>query len=100
RTAQDFEECLLTEDQGLACRVYPLTLDAEAKTLVLKLTGAQKPGVPAYIGPPPAEIERLVADTIAAAEAVDAAMDGPDPYSHWFTVSRLLGTLDRWEPYL
>jgi hypothetical protein len=86
----------------LVCDLTVMSLGTDAKTLSLVLTGAVKPGVPAYIGPPPAEIEKLVSDTIRAADTVASALDsdgkaGPE---FFLVVSSLMTTLDRWDPYL
>jgi hypothetical protein len=79
-----------------------LTLGTEGKILALHLEGAAKPGVPAFIGAPPKEIERLVADTRQAAQAVaDLGETDPiDEVAMSFVVKKLIGVLDRWQPYL
>lgn len=56
------------DPQLIGCWTYPLTLSYAASTLSLSLTGAQKQGVPAYIGAVPPELKGIVADTIAAAD--------------------------------
>jgi uncharacterized membrane protein len=96
--------CLEVEPRSVACSLRLLSFDPEAQILILSLTGAAKPGVPAYIGAPPAEIERLVADTLAAAQGVLNAL--PEDKAHgddlpvFFAMSRLLDAFDRWQPYL
>jgi hypothetical protein len=93
-----------TRGESLVCALAPQGFDLEAKTLVLRLTGAAKPGVPAYIGKPPAEISKLVADTITAAQAVDDAIadnsSDVSPLAVFLPVGRLMTVLDGWDPYL
>lgn len=93
--------CLI-DNSEFACTVTPLTLNAEAETIVLVIDGSAKPGVPAYIGPPPAEIAKLVADTRADAEQVytDTADSDHLPDGWAGDVLTLMNTLDRWGPYL
>jgi len=98
-----FEECSLDEDLSVACVLRILSLDMQAQLLVLVLDGAMKPGVPAYIGAPPPEIEALVADTREAAQALDDVIDDPaeaDTFEVYLAGSRLMRVLDRWEPYI
>lgn len=87
---------------GLACSLAPLTFSEESQTLALTLRGSAKPGVPAYIGDPPAEIAKLVEDTTAAAEVVtDASSAQPvDQGTLFAALSNLMSTLDRWDPYM
>jgi hypothetical protein len=97
-------QCLVppTLDDPL-CQLKMLGLDANANTIALSLTGAAKPGVPAYIGAPPAEIEKLVADTTAAAQVVaDVITDDTtaNPGELFAAGNRLEDVLERWEPYL
>lgn len=79
-----------------------MTLRTLADTLVLSLTGAAKPGVPGYIGPPPAEIGRLVTDTVTAARrVVDAIPAGGEAKDGQFAVAASLSNaLGRWTPYI
>ena len=55
---------------SIVCQAGVLTLSFQAETLSTSLKSAQKPGVPAFIGPPPDEIEPLVADTVSASDAL------------------------------
>lgn len=94
---------LKTDNTGdLVCGLSALTFNAEAQTLSLTLTAAEKPGIPAYIGDPPTEIRTLVADTVLAAQdLVDATAPGQTDSATLFTsLTRLMSTLDRWDPYL
>jgi hypothetical protein len=94
--------CLLGSG-ALACSLQTQTLKIEAETLAVTITGAAKEGVPAYIGQPPAEIKKLVGDTLYAAQDLDETV-GPDGKYEapilFTTLSRLMTTLDRWDPYL
>jgi hypothetical protein len=87
---------------SLVCKVTPMTLDLQVQTLLLNLAAAAKPGIPAYIGKPPAEIEKLVADTVAADQTVDLAIDSTGEPSSGMqrAVINLMGVLDRWDPYV
>lgn len=96
-------DCVLVDKLSLACQLYVLTLDAEAKTLDLTLQTAAKPTAPKFIGVPPEEIRQLVADTAEAARALDAA--GPDDGDAdvgavWRAGGDLINVLDRWAPYI
>lgn len=63
----------------MTCGMGVLSLNMQAQTLGIVLQGAQKPGVPAYIGAPPAEILRLVDDTMASADALATASEAANP---------------------
>jgi hypothetical protein len=87
---------------SLPCKLMPMTLDTLAQTLAIKLTSAAKPGIPAYIGKPPSEIEKLVTNTMSAVQAVDASIDesGQPAAGMSFAVNDLMDVLDRWDPYI
>jgi hypothetical protein len=97
-------------DVPAALSTYRLSI--QAKTLVLALEGAAKPGVPAYIGAPPAELQHLYDETITNAREVGDAAEQvaqcgayPDPCDDKATGSLLLfagqleSTLKGWRPY-
>jgi hypothetical protein len=87
----------------LACGLAPTTLNMETQTLVLTMIGAAKPGAPAYIGKPPAELEKLILDTVDAAQGLTDVTDpnhkGTSPQV-FMAGSKLMTVLDRWDPYL
>jgi hypothetical protein len=91
-----------SDRKALMCELSPATLDQEAGTLALQITNAQDTTSPAYLGPPPPQIARLVTDTQAAARRVCDDLDataapGPD----WAPDARALVTeLGGWTPYL
>lgn len=95
------EFCAL-DSSSVPCKLTPMTLDTLVQTLVVKLQGAAKPGVPAYIGKPPAEIEKLVTDTINAAQVVDALINesGAPLAGMGGQMNELLSVFDRWEVYI
>jgi hypothetical protein len=101
------DACLFKNDP--ICSVPMITLDRLGQAVITALDGAAKPGVRAYIGKPPADIAKLVADTRAAADELDAAI--PENFDvATFTselysqVSAALGELsrkfDEWQHYL
>jgi len=95
--------CLLRATPLATCPVVILTLGITAQGLMFKLRGAAKPGVPAYIGAPPAEIERLVADTDTAAQKLSDVAQGKPPVDEallYGAVTDLLHVFDRWAPYI
>lgn len=95
--------CWLRPTKPAACPIRVLTLGVSAQGLTFKLRGAAKPGVPAYIGAPPAEIERLVADTDAAAQKLSDVAQGTQPVDEtllYNAVMDLLRVFDRWAPYI
>jgi hypothetical protein len=99
------EDCYLVEPEPFACKIQLLSVNVTAQTLVLTLSGANKPGVPAFIGAPPAELAKLVKDTLDAAQAVDDAVSEDEPNEAdrsavWGAGNRLDGLLDRWAPYI
>lgn len=80
-----------------------MTLDLQAQTIDLKLTGAARPGVPAYIGAPPDEIARLVADTKTAAQHLASIINddnSADPGTLFAAGNALEDVLERWQPYI
>lgn len=96
----------------VVCTMGTLGMEWGAETLNLVLEGAQKPGVPAYVGAPPAEIQTLVTDTVTAsttlvkaAKAADDCVttDGPDCMSKLlafsFAMTGMQGQLAAWDPY-
>ncbi len=101
-------------DCGIAftdtCRITALSLRYNAETLNISLDGATKPGVPAYIGPVPAELDSLVADTKRAALAIvdqyeaEVSTCGTDCIGahtrYGITAGRLADELRGWSPYL
>ena len=63
----------------MTCAMSVLTVSMQAQTVVAVLEGAQKRGVPAFVGTPPAEIKSLLDDTLASAEALKTASDAANP---------------------
>jgi hypothetical protein len=97
--------CMLVDPKSGFCALTALTIETEAYTLTLKLSGAAKQGVPAYIGAPPAEVERLVADTLTAAQRVRDVLHDEDPKTVddvglLHAMGALLEMFNRWQPYL
>jgi hypothetical protein len=92
------------DDSEVRCSAWVMSLDLEAQTLVLSLTGAAKPGVPAYIGAVPDELTALVAETIDKGQALDDSItdDGEpaSPGAVFQAGGALQTTLDKWDPYL
>lgn len=99
---------------SIVCQAGVLTLSFQAGTLSTSLKSAQKPGVPAFIGSPPAEIEALVADTVSASDALEKAAAAANKAGCEQTaagkcaalridVMQAMGDLERelyaWEPY-
>ena len=84
------------------CPIAALSLGMAGQILDLKLQGAAKLGAPAYIGAPPAEIARLVADTQDAARKLSTVGQAQtvDEMQLFLAVSDLLDQFDRWEPYI
>lgn len=94
------DSCLLDEDS--LCEIIAMTVDLRAQAVVLVLTGSAEPGVPGYIGAPPAEVAKLVDETVAAAQALDDTItddgevkDGVGAAGDW-----AVNFVDRWEPYV
>ena len=96
----------------LVCSMGTLSMQWESETLGLVFEGAQKPGAPSYIGAAPAEIQPLVADTVAASATLAAAAkavndcataDGPGCFSKLFAfysaMAHMQGQLAAWSPY-
>lgn len=79
-----------------------MTLDTEAQTLVTVLEGAIEPGVPAYIGMPPPEIQKLVRETLDAAQTLDNTIGESGQVSDGmgFAALIIMDLFDQWEPYL
>lgn len=107
-------ECPLIDPAAIngLCGIYVLTIQAGADTLAISLLGAQKEGVPAYIGPPPAEISILVNETVAIASGlssdgnrVSKCSSNPDPTcakdlsDFRLGMSRMQDQLAAWQPY-
>ena len=97
----------------VTCAIGVLGLGFQADTLKISLQGAEKPGVPAYVGQPPLEIAPLVDDTITAAsqlsKATQAASDctskaSPGCDSKLFdlydAMTGMSSQLGAWAPYL
>lgn len=111
-TANKWEDayCHLQPDPAdqLFCNLTAATLGAKANIIVIVLTGSKDPASHTYIGPPPAEIQRLVTSTITDAQTVMDASQAlaADLDSYPLTrkladaVDKLTRTLRRWEPYL
>jgi hypothetical protein len=59
----------------MTCGIGVLSINLQAQTLHAVLDGSAKPGVPAYIGAPPAEIKSLVDETMTAADTLAATSD-------------------------
>jgi hypothetical protein len=89
-------------DATLVCTLAPLTLKTEAQTLSLVLRSASSPSAGTYIGPAPAEIGKLVTDTIKDADTLDGAVnsDGSAGPEFFLVITDLMNTIDRWDPYL
>lgn len=101
------------DPSSVTCWVVPLTVSYSASTLSLKLKGAQKPGVPAYIGAVPDELKGIVEDTIAAADKLDpdkatavqncVKTAGPDCtttlFDFQYNLRELKSQLAAWSPY-
>lgn len=103
-------------DTLVACNLGYVTLSLLAETVHLVLTGAvDSPDSPDYLGEPPAEISRLIDQTLEAAESVPAAVetwrdsDCVDPLAdeclaEALNLRRAVGDLtaayDSWRPYL
>lgn len=84
-------------------RAQPDDLEQEAGALALQITDAQDSTSPAYLGPPPPQITRLVTDTRAAAQRVcdDLDIRATTPARGWGPDARALVTeLGKWTPYL
>lgn len=96
--------CTPSSDPGdLTCGLAPLTLNVQAHTLIVTLTGAATPGVATYIGKPPAELEKLVADTLNAAQGLLSVTDANNKGTSAQVLTAgttLMTVLDRWDPYL
>lgn len=60
----------LIADIDISCGLQLVTAGMISDTVMLVLEGAQKPGVPAYIGPPPRELEAVIDSTLSSAESV------------------------------
>jgi hypothetical protein len=93
------------DDSEIRCSADALTLDIQAQTLVKRLDGAAKPGVPAFIGDPPAELVGLVQETIEKAQAVDDSVDESGDIvggggALFQSGGSLMTTLDKWDPYI
>lgn len=83
------------------CGLYLIGLKTEASIMELILTGAVKPGVPAFIGAPPATMTNLVNETIAKAKRVETVADhgkGTDT-TVWLALSGLDDMCDQWSVY-
>lgn len=103
-------DCTTTSDPlEVLCGAQVYALSLQATTLALGLEGAQKEGVPAYIGPPPAELADLVAKTEADANALaekasalheceEASCFSPS-LEYGLASLRMLSRLDAWAPY-
>lgn len=103
-------------DTLLACSLGYMTLGTLAETVHLVLSGAvDNPDSPNYLGEPPAEIARLIGQTLEAAESVPGAVeawqdsDCVDPLAdeclgESLALRRAFGDLtaayDSWRPYL
>lgn len=57
------------------CNATILSAGMQAKTVGLSLRGAMKPGVPAYIGDLPPELETVMDKTLTAADGASAAAE-------------------------
>jgi hypothetical protein len=84
------------------CGIYAMTVDLNAQALVATLRASMKPDAPGYIGAPPAEIAKLVDDTLEAAQDLDDAItdEGSVKDGVGSAGSRAASFVDRWEPYI
>ena len=95
------DDCLI--DPAAICPVEALTLHISSQTLTTVIDSARDKDSHVYIGPPPAEIARLVDDTYNDAIAMSNAtednenMDVGDVFS---AGSKLSSDIDAWGPYL
>lgn len=95
-------DCDVVMKQAYLCPLALMGLGTDAKIISVKLTGAAKQGVPAFVGLPPGSMTKLVADTIAAANQVDqtTAIDTPHyTMEQRSAVDRLLDLLNQWSLY-
>ena len=109
-SAEKLRPCAI-DSSDFVCVATLLSASLQAETLDIQLEGASVdgPNNQLYIGPPPAEIESLVADTRSAAQEVQARADAYDACSSrcedefaqaYFAASDLDDQLKAWEPYL
>jgi hypothetical protein len=108
--AKELEGCVL-DASDFVCKAGVLSASLEAQTLDIKLesAGVDGPGNQVFIGAPPDEIAALVAETRAAAKALQAKADLASEckgkcISEFadasFAASDLNDKLAGWEPYL
>lgn len=96
------EHCFPGEEEPL-CDIYATTLDMRAQLVVATLTGAMKADAPDYIGAPPAEIVKLVDETMTAAQVLDNTIeDGTGIIDGTVFPAGMdaRNYVDRWEPYV
>lgn len=103
---------LATESGDPTCQALLLGGGLTAETAKLKIEGATKPGVPAYIGEPPEEIAIIRGATekvaVAAADAGEALPDDCSADSECVkkvfafvtAMEDLQSKYDAWEPYM
>ena len=98
--------CLFEAGSNSVCTRGQMTLNAQAKTLVAQIHSADDPHSARYIGPPPADLVTLIAETKAAAQQVDDDIDDnthkllTDTVGWLRDVRSLINAFDRWNPYL
>lgn len=115
RTIEEYvvtvDECALGgwSEGSIVCPLAPMTLQALAG--VLRISISQDAREEDRLLPPPPEIERLVNQTMEAAEDVEVAAEGLDSCdgyegceAEWITLrraaNRLQEEIDSWSPYL
>ena len=108
--ADTLKPCAI-DQSGFVCVITLMSVGLEAQTLDIELGGASidGPGNQLYIGPPPVELAKLVADTRAAAQDVQTKADAYDACKRscgdefaqaYFAANDLNDQVAAWEPYL
>jgi len=114
--AAEQDEVCLDPQTVTACHLNYLNFKIQSETIILVIDGAaHNPNHPDYLGEPPAEIQRLVEDTLEAAEQVTPAWEAydatgcGDPFADScrgegfrmrMAVDNVTRVFDAWEPYL
>jgi hypothetical protein len=105
--------CLPGDRTDFPCTIGWLSLGATVQTFAISMQMAADPDADSWLGEPPAEIERLVAETLDAASVAQNAAEErtndqcetgaecePAERALWQSAGDLVSQIDAWEPYL